>query len=1107
MPVLPNAARSASGRFTARPQSTAPRLPSPIPSAPSSTSSISSPNERPALFDSRHLPISPPASDTDTDSRTPTPAAAAAKGGEGGLGRGRSWSTSEKADKGKDRRERSSSEGRGFGGFIRRSLSRSRKGSKGDLDRPAPDDAPPVPDLPPALLQLSFLDDTENVARPPPTPVVIPKAAAVATSSNVTTPLPRAPPRQTPTAPTANRTPAPAAPTAEESDLASLLHLVHAAGDLFTEPSSTPAWSPSDRAGATSGARPAGESSGPRPYFSFLSHLDPGPSSSGAQPRPFAQTAAGSGYSRSGYLVSKPAPTRKKTDPDSDDEYGRGSFESDDDVRKDNWTKRPNSTFRKASGGVFAPVQTGGGPQDGPLSPNSQKKRELGPSAKVLFEGTHRKLANPVKEGAQRPASTATAGRPVAFGMRVVLGRIEVDRKLRRGTTMLEAVEIEHRDRGNKGRKGSMDSQASSNSSASSTPSFSSAKSKSFGVPTKAQLREDPRKRLAPISLRSALDSLFNSGATRFQPTKAPPADSNVWSSSNVSPDSVSTPERPAQLPTREGLDKWLRRPTFAERKLVTVGIEGGVLLDLVRERAKQPPIEFSARIQGLARAGLEDAPRTPTVVNPGGRPSREAQPGAPSAVPRTSNRTLVLSPPSKKPVLPGPLLLAALANGTLSEADIEDPDTEEDLPLAVLKSRSPEVAAAAAAALKAAQEQAHFAKEKAFALEAEIGRLRTNELIRKERQERIDEEREDRARMQEIHRVEEVRENELRRRQADQRRRSRAAGQFGIAADTGTPPPTPPDHGMASSASIRRSVSSQSLSPDRSMRRPISFASLKRSSMPATPPIPPAFQQTPPPPAPWMTAPGMLSVPGPYGYPPGMMMPPPQMGMPSPQMGQMGYYDGSQRGSVYGAPAFSTSAPSLNPYFANSQPLVASPIEYAGHHFPPPPSPSPQPSPRMSQRMSYSPANSPGLGYSPFPSPQFPSGVASPASPPVTPPRAMHRGGSVTGERSSRRRPISESSDAYSSPGIDHATRRPSPPREPPRRGQSVPDPFASVRPMSLRATSNPNLKGERRESKIGGHAFLAAASAKRASLLPPPATTTTSRGIERRVSFVSFN
>ena len=538
MPVLPNAARSASGRFSARTKVSPPQAT--VPSAPSSVSSTSSPHGHAVPFDSRHLPISPPPSDTDTDSKTPAPKS---------NGRGRSGST--KAQDKQDKRERQASgdSGRGFGGFIRRSLSRTRdrRGSKGDADRPAPEEAPPVPELPPALLQLSLLD-IESVPRAPVAAPVVQQPKALAPSVAQQSVL-RGPSSNVPE-------PSPA----DEMDLASLLHLVHAAGDMFADspaPSTPPnqtasAWSsPTTPALSVSGSRSSPESAlntTPRPYFSFLSHLDPGPSASA--PRPFALTPAASGYQRSSYIVPKPAPLRTQAkEQDSDDEYGRGSMDSDEDDSRGGWAnaKRTNAPFRKASGAVM------NGPQP-PVSPTA-KKPELGPMARTLFEGTHARLASPVKDGAQRPASTASAGTR-AFGMGVVLGRIAVDRKLRRGTTMLEAMEIENR-RGHKKHQASVDSQASTDSSAA---SFSSAKSKSFGVPSKKDLKEDPRKRLAPISLRTALDTLFHAGATRLQPTKAPISrDSSAWVRPRTEADAAS-PERPAQLPTRAGLDKWLRR-------------------------------------------------------------------------------------------------------------------------------------------------------------------------------------------------------------------------------------------------------------------------------------------------------------------------------------------------------------------------------------------------------------------------------------------------------------------------------------------------------------------------------------------------------------------
>ncbi|KAK4701223.1 hypothetical protein P7C70_g5013, partial [Phenoliferia sp. Uapishka_3] len=1023
--ILPTAALNSSGRFIS-PQSS-------MPISPASSSS--------SFFVVDSSPDTPPSSDTASD-RKPKPNDPRTSGSQKDGNRSRSGSFASEARGRVSEREK---DGKGLGGFFRRGLSRGRQASQGSVEHPPLAVVPPVPNLPPTLLQLSFLDSEPSVpARKPES------GFADATVTQNTTASSREPFKRGPSTKLQDASPA------EDSELASLLHLVHAAGDLFSDTSSDPP--PSSEPPALpfkSVSRPTADPT-PKPYFSFLSHLEDGTRRDPpSQPASLRNPPPLSCYNRSPHLVTKKSQPIKA---DSDDEYGRDSIDSDPDDTRGAWNSRANASFRKA-GGALPVVQTshplrGRGHFSGPTSPRTPPKpQSLGPKAKRLFEETHRKLlARDGQDGGMRPISTGAVGKR-ASGICVVLGRSMVDRKLRKGVTILEGREIEHRSEKSRPRTSSTGSQASS---ASSDASFGSAKSRSNALDVKKKSHDDPRKRLAPILITDALDPDVAVGRAGIQPTR-PSAD--VWKSTSNS--------RPNQLPTLEGLDKWLSRPSFVVRKLVTVASQDGVRLNLVRERPKQPPIAFSPRIRRLGRHGLKDElPPTPVdLYDDVHRPSREARP-SPSARPSKPSRPITSGTPHKKLVLPGPLLLQAIANGTTQAygASQSVNSSEENLPLATLRSRGPSEATPPAADSsssfeadsKATRHALKAAREKSLALQAEVSRLRTNEMIRKERQEQIDQDRYDRQRLQEIERREVEKEREVKRRQAEQRKRSRAAGQRN---DTDqTPPTTPPANGKG------RSTSSQSNCMDQGiMRRPISLQALKKVStnQAAPPPLPQAYPtQTH-----WGHQTHQLAVPGSY--------------MINPSQPSMGYFVAPQGSSPYGNPAFATSAPNVNPYFPHPAPL---PMGFYGQH--------------PSQMAFYpSPLPSPYGVPSPAPSP----GATPPGFPPSnTPPRVVQRGGSSPAYVKRPSYPqLFDSADSSnnSSPRVLEHRKKSSP-----LELQSASDPFAS-RPMSAtprRKSSTPARFEESKDARASGQAFLSAA---KASVLTPSRNR-----MEKRGSFVTF-
>ncbi|ORY47575.1 hypothetical protein BCR35DRAFT_310911 [Leucosporidium creatinivorum] len=654
--------------------------------------------------------------------------------------------------------EGSSGGGKGFGGFFKRVRSSSRGRKKEEQQPKVQQRAPPVPAVP-SDFRLSLGLGAMSAGS-----IGMGNGGGEAVQGDLGISM---------SGDEAFEAPAKPAPGVG-GDLGDLLYLVHAAGDRFTSEPTSNDWShplPSpplvaptaqkttptllqSSAFSSPGSPPSPAT--PKPYYSFFSHLG---NNDLASYKPMTPPS-------SPPVVRTPPPK-----PESEDDYGGSS--SDEEAL---WSRKPNTSFGRSPKGSFAPPpapKQAKGSRLLILSPTRSRRRALGPKAKEVLDYTLLRLspssstlstAVPTRyqpSSLHHPLSTTPHRTIAAFGptntVQVVLGRTLIARKLLRGLTMLESMDLE---RGaSRRRRDSQDSQSST----STAGSFDEAA---------------PRPTTPSLTL---LIDTFEIDVDQPPPTTpVRPALSPLARAPKPPP---SSPSSPSLQPAR--LRNWIARPSFAESHLNTLVIEGGIeMVDLVRPaRGKVPKLAVSERLKAMA--GLGDAGVLgEEKASSKGRPGRERPPTVGSnggQQQRGGQRASSLPPPSavgRKPVLPGPLLLRALAEKKLNGTG--DSSEEEDLPLAVLRSRgsstpassspassSPAASSASTAALQKAQARA----EK---LEAEVGKLRKQEEARKASLTRMQREKEQR----EIEWQEEKREEERKRRVAEQRRRSRATGQ-----------------------------------------------------------------------------------------------------------------------------------------------------------------------------------------------------------------------------------------------------------------------------------------------------------------------------------------
>lgn len=749
-----------------------------------------------------------------------------------------------------------------IGGFLKR----VRSGSVGNR-KVEKDEAPPAPDLPPFLAAFgSTSPDTRGQ-----TETTIGSVGLMET-----------PPRSK-----FSSSPKSDPPPTDEEDLASLLLLVHAAGDKFAadeyfsndSPPGTPELSSSTFSSPGSNARPPT----PKKYFTFLAHLAPvTPPESRRNLPPTIHNFR----QRTRLLTPPPSPQSKKPiqEPDSDDEYGDAA---------DVWPATSNAKFTKA---VII------GSEEAVKVRGAESGRTLGPVAMNLLLSTSRKMSESSKPQMERPMSLTKIDlldeyvRENGRGSRVMLGRMIVRRKLRRGLTLVEGMELER------------------------------------NIGSLSSIRADRSRKEVEEAARKLLLS----------------DDTDEEFISALSDKFITGTQRPSELPTPSSLRKWISRPSFPDRTFVTLAVEGGVLLDLIRARKGQPNIAPSRRLRCLAGLDLS-SPLKSDMSNQTDRPEREFQPGK-EVGPDRRQRSLsdiaasslnplsILTKPSSHPsklLLPGPLLLASLAKNPLE--NLED---EENTPLATLRQRSPLQDSAlriaspeVAAALKKAQGDA-------ASLAAEVSRLRINESLMKEQWEKKDRDREESMMILELERKEETVKKALERRLAEQRRRSRIMGQpvwaedksagyvgnaaalvragngSGMSLRVASSPPnrrlsrSPPFERAPSPSPYRLSKSASSLI----LRRQSSTGSLRESgSMPN-------FQK------PWAQVRGAstLEVPGALSYAGGM----------SPSTSQ---YSGlsSLVPSFYIQSQFASSAPNLQQLGGYQQPYQPPPQTYSPSPYP----------------------------------------------------------------------------------------------------------------------------------------------------------------------------
>ncbi|GAA5938713.1 hypothetical protein JCM1841_002624 [Sporobolomyces salmonicolor] len=778
----------------------------------------------------------------------------------------------------------------------------------------------------------------------------------------------------------------PTEPGEESEDLGSLLYLVHAAGDKFSAPervrsipyaapptsfSPTPDETPplvsssAFSSPSSNGSRSPGT---PHAPYSFLSHL---------ASRDFLLSPRSQASTLLTPPTTPPLPLLAPgtTGPDrnggesEEDDYGGSSDEGEGTPSLSVWQQRPNSSFRKATSSAQSPRPGSLAlPPPTPRAPGPQgrsnsrlpspRRRPLGPRATHLLEATVGRLspAPSTPEGAHlaAPLSThpssavrATANLRQPQPLRLTLGRLALLKKLKRGTTMLEAMEVERRPPAPIAPATTAGSRLSVLGAAGTEPGEGEERDGGDGRTSLDTWELEHGNLEDDETVRRVLGA--GGGEKDLAPFSTLPGAAKAdkafsLAASDAAPGNGARPTPLGKVAAVfPRLRQWIDRPGFADSHLVVIAVEDGVFMDIVRRRRtnQDEKVVASARLRGmLDLVDPEPASRSSIdgLGSRGARPAREGKDKGGrevlggevlSAAMRHAAAGATQPPPpfqppvrsfggarKKKLLLPGPLLLQALveeprhahfALPTPTATATESSD-EDDLPLASLK-RSPTPATSPSPMSAAALLQA---QQKAARLENEVARLRAREIEAREREVRIlleQEERED-AREQEI------RENEIQRRMAEQRRRSKVM-------HTKIEPQREPQE-----------------------RRP---ASRRRSTVPLPRPLSGII--------PTSQAQQLLAVPTTWGMPT-LAVP---VAVPVP---------------LYQTPRFSISAPAL-PH-SHSSPMLYQPLRTQGPLPPPPPLPIPRSASRQQQQLHVA---SPPRRRATSPLP--PAAVALPASPP----------------------------------------------------------------------------------------------------------------------------
>ncbi|GAA5986265.1 hypothetical protein JCM11641_004872 [Rhodosporidiobolus odoratus] len=452
---------------------------------------------------------------------------------------------------------------------------------------------------------------------------------------------------------------------AEGEDLASLLHLVHAAGDKAigsdegheryrpSPPENIPPVSPGsdlrtpELAASSAFSSPSSDFSSPstpKPLYSFLSHI---PATSYQKKAKFTAGAILSPYSLSGRSTHSllTPPTTPPAPSTAEDDYGAASDpeEDEEDDRDHAWGRqvRAHPTFARRSRPppllvMLSPhSSTLPKPSRSPRSPalpRSARPRPLGPRATQLLSLTVGRLSpSPSSSSSstctlESPLSTHSPSAAFTFRsskqvqpLRKTLGRLALLRKLKRGTTMLEAMEVER----------SFSSSSSSFSSSGAKRSSVISKSARLSMSSFGDEDEDEEDREGrrgnddgsagrrSLEMWELEHGKLDKGATLravlspvggdFAPATPPPS----------SPSSPSSSSYAVLFPR---LSLWVLRPAFQMRMLETRRLDtpwgggggserGMVVEDVVRPSrvgsGRVVPLKLSARVRGML-AGLE---------------------------------------------------------------------------------------------------------------------------------------------------------------------------------------------------------------------------------------------------------------------------------------------------------------------------------------------------------------------------------------------------------------------------------------------------------------------------------------------------------------------
>lgn len=609
------------------------------------------------------------------------------------------------------KRERSSSVGSrktGIGGFFK---SIGRSGSKSGRKREAEEDGrkgretiPSVPSLPSSLLKRDFEDGAKS-ASATSVKVIAVGGSGTSFSSKVKEVKPDPPSSQA---------------EKEDDDLGALLRLVQQAGDKFSDSTTSSGELLPTPTGSSFSPSSSLYTSTAKPRFSFLAHLSP--SSLRRSPG-------------SPLLFTPPAsPLPHRVDPESDDDYG-GS--SDDN----HWTSRATSSFSRAAVQAL--------PKSPQALPRLPKQRLLGTGARRVVDLTLARLSSLTDPEALHPLSVngfATLnGRPGSRSkksMRETLGRLGVVRRLRRGVSMMQGLELERR-----------------------TPERRSEDSED----------EESSETVEELEWGRVLEPFEVDGVMPFVPgsaTPPPPTKSRINLTITLPLPPTTAPIHPLDRPTPSSIRKWLARPSFAQSHISYVATDFVVNPSLIHARPWQERVQSSgsARLRVFASSDMRVDTAREQDEGTAVRPKREGKPTLGGRRGSLKGLGITTAKPQGQLVLPVPLLLQSLA---LDPSQLDEPGSDDDAPLAVLQNRSngnsPRLPPPSPALIEAT--------ERAAALEAEVARMRKNERRRVEKEERRERDMREREETKEEARREEEKAGEVARRTAEQRRRSRAMG------------------------------------------------------------------------------------------------------------------------------------------------------------------------------------------------------------------------------------------------------------------------------------------------------------------------------------------